>query len=113
MSDYDTRNSNNHNYHDTNDVHDYELIASFSDVSNSLLEAMSNPRSNETVGNSNDPYDNNNNCYLSFCFVIRKMIDAGGSIGLGSSSWEDWIKQTIDGSRKTFCVSRQCANNTE
>ena len=104
ISDYDTRNSNTHNYHDTNDDHDYELIASFSDVSNSLLEAMRNPRSNETVGNSNDPHDNNSNGNISFRFVIRNMIDAGGSIGSGSSSWEDWIQQrylrstTIDGS---------------
>jgi hypothetical protein len=83
IPDYDTRNSNNHNYHNTNGEHDYELIASFSDVSNSLLEAMSNPRSNENVANSNNPHDNNNNCNLSFYFVIRNMIDAGRVRHLG------------------------------
>ncbi len=93
ISDYDTRDSNNHNYHDINDEHDYELIASFSDVSNSLLEAMSNNRINENVGNSNDPHDNKNNCTVSFRSAIRNMIDGGGSIGTESSSWEDWIQQ--------------------
>ena len=88
--------------------HDYELIASFTDVSSTLIESMNN-NNISSIRNNNINHDNyssiptqnnsryNSNHTVSFMSAIGNMIDATASnvtnVPSSQLHWKDWIHQ--------------------